>query len=254
MTEFPGSTQKELMKTDKPLSDKYSQMFYGRRSLPGFLWYELVNLMFARLPGAAGFVLRRMVYPILFGRVGRGVVFGQNITFRHPHKIRLGERTVIDDEAVLDAKGQNNQGLTIGRNAYIGRGAILSCKEGSIEVGDYCNISARCTILSETRVRLGRYCFLAGNCYLVAGGNHSLDRIDLPIMFQPSLSKGGIDIGEDVWLGAGVIILDGVAIGRGTVVGAGSVVTHSLPEYSVVTGSRVKKIWDRRQPPPDSET
>jgi len=254
MTEFPGSTQKELMKPDKPLSDKYSQMFYGRRSLPGLLWYELVNLMFARLPGAAGFVLRRMAYPILFGRVGRGVVFGRNITFRHPHKIRLGERTVIDDEVVLDAKGQNNQGLNIGRNAFIGRGAILSCKEGSIEVGDYCNISARCTILSETRVRLGRYCFLAGNCYLVAGGNHSLDRLDLPIMFQPSLSKGGIDIGEDVWLGAGVIILDGVAIGRGTVVGAGSVVTHSLPEYSVVTGSRVKKIWDRRQPPPDSET
>ena len=249
MIEFPGSTQKELMAKDKPLADKYAQMFYGRRSLPGLVWYELVNLLFARLPGAAGFVLRRMAYPTLCGQVGRGVVFGRNITLRHPHKIRLGDRTVIDDETVLDAKGRSNGGLTIGRNVYIGRGAILSCKEGSIEVGDYCNISARCTLLSETRVRLGRYCFLAGNCYLVAGGNHSLERLDLPIMLQPSLSKGGIDIGEDVWLGAGVIILDGVTIGRGTVVGAGTVVDHSLPEYSVVTSSRVKKIWDRRQPP-----
>jgi len=250
MTKFSGSTQKELMDTDKPLSNKYSEMFFGRRNLPGLLWYELVNLLFSPLPGAAGFVLRRMAYPTLFGRVGRGVVFGRNITFRHPHKILLGDRTAIDDEAVLDAKGSHNRGLTIGQNVYIGRGAILSCKEGSIEVGDYCNISSRCTLLSETRLRLGRYCFLAGNCYLVAGGTHSLERTDLPIMLQPSLSKGGIDIGEDVWLGAGVIILDGVTIGRGTVVGAGSVVDHSLPEYSVVSGSRIKKIWDRRQPPP----
>ena len=44
-------------------------------------------------------------------------------------------------------------------------------------------------------------------------------------MFQPSLSKGGIRIGDDVWLGAGVIVLDGVTIGKSSVVGAGSVVT-----------------------------
>lgn len=66
-------------------------------------------------------------------------------------------------------------------------------------------------------------------------------------MFQPSLTKGGIRIGEDVWLGAGVIVLDGVEVGRGSVVGAGSVVAASLPEYSYAVGGRSLRIRDRRE-------
>ncbi len=247
MSEFRGSTQKELMKKDRSLSSKYAGLFSGRKDLPGAIWYELAILLFGSVPGALGFALRKLAYPSLFGRTGRGVIFGRNLTFRHPHKIRIGEGTVIDDDVVLDAKGEANAGIDIGAGVYLGRSAILSCKEGSIEVGDFCNISSRCTILSETRVRLGKYCFLAGDCYLVAGGNHRFDRTDVPIMFQPSLAKGGIDIGEDVWLGAGVIVLDGVSIGRGTVVGAGAVVTGHLPEYVVAVGSRRLVLTDRRE-------
>jgi acetyltransferase-like isoleucine patch superfamily enzyme len=178
--------------------------------------------------------------------VGRGVAFGRNITLRHPHKVSLGDNCFIDDNVVLDAKGEKNRGLRIGHNVYVGRNTILSCKEGSISIGDFANISANCSLLSETEITLGRYCFLAGYCYLVAGGNHSFDDLTKPIMFQPSLSKGGIQVGDDVWLGAGVIVLDGVTIGQGTVVGAGAVVTQPLPEYAVAVGSPAHKIRDRR--------
>jgi acetyltransferase-like isoleucine patch superfamily enzyme len=154
---------------------------------------------------------------------------------------------LIDDNVVLDAKGEQNRGLVLGKNVYVGRNTILSCKEGSIFIDDYCNISANCSLLSETEIRLGKFCFLAGHCYLVAGGNHSFDDTSRPIMFQPSLSKGGILIADDVWLGAGVIVLDGVRIGQGTVVGAGSVVTQDLPEFSVAVGSPAQKIRDRRE-------
>jgi acetyltransferase-like isoleucine patch superfamily enzyme len=101
-------------------------------------------------------------------------------------------------------------------------------------------------LLSETEIRLGLYCFLAGQCYLVAGGNHVFDDISVPIMFQPSYSKGGITVGEDVWLGAGVIVLDGANVGKGTVVGAGAMVTESLPEYCIAVGSPAQKIRDRK--------
>ena len=60
------------------------------------------------------------------------------------------------------------------------------------------------------------------------------------------VAKGGIAIGDDVWLGAGVIVLDGVTIGRGAVVGAGAVVAASLPEYATAVASRALKIGDRR--------
>jgi acetyltransferase-like isoleucine patch superfamily enzyme len=245
--EYPGSTQKELIAQDKSLSAKYSSLFIGKKGLWAFLKYEFVNLFITPLPGALGLWLRRMLYPCLIKKVGKGVVFGRNITLRHPHKIEIGDRTFIDDNAVLDAKGEMNEGIHIGTNVYIGRNTALSCKEGSIVLDDYCNISANCSLLSETEIRLGKFCFLAGKCYLVAGGNHPIADTSKPIMFQPSLAKGGIKIGEDVWLGAGVIVLDGVTIGRGSVIGAGTVVAAPLPEYSSAVGSRALRIRDRRE-------
>ncbi len=244
-----GSIQKELGDGRKSLGGKYRDIFVGRRGPVAFLKYEFLSWL-SGCPGALGYVLRKVFYPALLGGVGKGVVFGRHLTFRHPHKIRIGAGTVIDDYAVLDAKGEENDGIRVGEHAYIGRSAILSCKEGSIRLGDHTNVSANCTLLSETEVALGRYCFLAGNCYLVAGGNHSFADVSKPIMLQPSVAKGGIHIGDDVWLGAGVIVLDGVEIGSHSVVGAGSVVSGPLPEYSFGRGARTLKIQDRRAEPP----
>jgi acetyltransferase-like isoleucine patch superfamily enzyme len=244
---FPGSTQKDLLDTRKPLTAKYASMFVGRRGLGALLKYEIYQMFAAPVPGAIGLWLRKVFAPLLLKRVGRGVVLGRNITLRHPRKIEIGDNTVIDDYAVLDAKGESNDGIRIGANAFIGRNAILSCKEGSIEIGDHCNISANCSLLSETSLRLGKYCFLAGECYLVAGGNHPITDTSRPIMSQPSEAKGGIEIGEDVWLGAGVVVLDGVTIGRGSVVGAGAVVAAYLPEYTYAVGNRALRLRDRRE-------
>ena len=240
-----GSIQKELGEKGKSLSGKYRDIFVGRRGLIALLKYELLTLL-SGIPGAFGYALRKGLYPFFLGEVGKGVVFGRHLTFRHPHKIRIGTGTIVDDFAVLDAKGEENMGICIGNNVYIGRNAILSCKEGSIRLGDHSNVSANCTLLSETEISLGPYCFLAGNCYLVAGGNHSFADISIPIMLQPSLAKGGIRIGEDVWLGAGVIVLDGVTIGSHSVIGAGSVVSSPLADYTFARGARTLKIQDRR--------
>jgi acetyltransferase-like isoleucine patch superfamily enzyme len=245
-TGFESSAQKELLSEKTSLSAKYSSLVVGQKGFWKLLRFEVIHLLFSGIPGALGLTLRKVFYPCLFRKVGKGVVFGRNITLRHPHKITLGDNCVIDDNVVLDAKGDKNDGLRLGDNVYIGRNAILSCKEGSIAVGDYTNISANCSLLSETEISLGRYCFLSGYCYLVAGGNHSFNDLSRPIMFQPSMSKGGIRVGDDVWLGAGVIVLDGAAIGPGAVVGAGGVVTGPLPEYAVAVSSRRLVITDRR--------
>ncbi len=175
--EFRASTQKELLSGEKSLVSKYEALFLGEKSLWKLIRFELVQLLFSWVPGALGLVLRRVFYPCLFQKVGKAVVFGRNITLRHPHKIFLGTNCFIDDNVVLDAKGEGNRGLRLGENVYVGRNTILSCKEGSIFIDDFCNISANCSLLSETEIRLGKYCFLAGHCYLVAGGNHSFDDV-----------------------------------------------------------------------------
>jgi acetyltransferase-like isoleucine patch superfamily enzyme len=243
---FPGSTQKELIDAKRPLAAKYGSLFVGKKGPWALFKYEFVQMFITPVPGALGLWLRKIFYPRLMKKVGRGVVFGRNITLRHPYKIEIGDNTFIDDNAVLDAKGGSNAGIRIGTNAYLGRNTALSCKEGSIEIGDYANLSADCSLLSETSIRIGRTSFLAGGCYLVAGGNHPITDTSKPIMFQPSEAKGGIEIGEDVWLGAGVTVLDGVVIGKGSVVGAGAIVAASLPEYAYAVGGRTLRVRDRR--------
>lgn len=245
--EYIGSTQKELLDKRRSLLQKYIDLFPGQKNFLAVARYELIILFFSSLPGALGFALRKLFFRQLLSKVGPGTVFGRHLTFRHPHKIKLGANCVLDDFAVLDAKGESPDGIELGNNVYIGRNTVLSCKDGSISVGDYSNIAANCSLLSESRIKLGKYVFIAGHCYLVAGGNHRFDDLSKPIMFQPSISKGGVIIEDDVWVGAGCVILDGVHIGRGSVIGAGSILTQPVPEYSVVIGSRTVRRRDRRE-------
>ena len=63
-----------------------------------------------------------------------------------------------------------------------------------------------------------------------------------PIRSQPLQTKGGIVIEDDVWLGFGVIVLDGVRIGKGAVIGAGSVVTKDIPEGAIAAGIPARVI------------
>ncbi len=245
--EYKGSTQKELLDERQSIIQKYFDLFPGKRNWLLAARYELITLFFTSLPGALGFGLRRIFFPCLFGRVGRGTIFGRHLTLRHPHKIKLGVNCVVDDFVVLDAKGESPEGIVLGDNVYVGRNSVLSCKGGSISIGDYSNIAGNCSLLSETKIQLGKYVFVAGHCYIVAGGNHSFADFSRPIMFQPSLSKGGVVIEDDVWIGAGCIVLDGVHIGRGSVIGAGTILTQPVPEFSVVLGSRVVRRRDRRE-------
>ncbi len=62
---------------------------------------------------------------------------------------------------------------------------------------------------------------------------------------QPLFTRGGIFIEDDVWLGYGVVVLDGVHIGKGSVIGAGSVVNRDIPAGVIADGVPVKVIKER---------
>lgn len=210
-----------------------------------FLKYEMIMTLFSPIPGAAGLFLRKIFFPLLFKKTGRGVVFGRNMTIRHPGKISIGDNVIFDDYTVLDAKGRDNHGITIGDNAVIGRNSIISCKGGDIRIGDFSNIGPNNSLFSESRLIIGQYVFTAGHTYMVAGGNHGFEDREMPIYFQPSVSRGGIIIEDDIWIGATVTIIDGVTIGKGSVIGAASLVNQSIPPMSIAVGVPARVVKKR---------
>ena len=131
---------------------KYQDLVVGSRSLLRLALHELVILTSSWVPGALGLLLRKLLYPLLLGSVGRGVVFGQGVVLRHPHKIRLGDDVTVDDLVVLDAKGTTNRGIGVGRGVFLGRGTILSCKDGDITIGDHGNFGFHCEVFSGSSV------------------------------------------------------------------------------------------------------
>ena len=226
--------------TDESTSalQRYRRVVLGPGGFLALIKYEIISSLFGPFPGVVGLALRRIFFPQILGEVGRNPIFGRNIVIRHGQKIRLGDRVVIDDNVVLDAKGSDNQGITIGEDSFISRNCILSCKGGSIRIG--CNVSLGVNGLIHAEqgsdVSIGDNSSIGAFTYFVGGGNYRSDRLDIPIKEQGTYSKGGVVIGSGAWVGSHVQVLDGVKVGRNSILGAGSVLNREVPDYAVVAG------------------
>ena len=235
--------QDELLRPGVSARDKYAALIIGKQGLSALVAYEMVVLLSQCVPGALGLVLRKSLYPLLLGSCGRNVVFGQNVVLRHPHKIHIADNVVIDDNCLIDAKGESNAGIRIESGVFIGRNTILSCKNGDIELAEGANIGFNCEIFSASRVRVGRNALIAAYCYLI-GGDHDFSDSSRDVMDQARTSAG-ITVGDGAWLGAGAKILDGVEIGAHAVVGAGAVVRESVPERATAVGVPARIVGTR---------
>lgn len=224
---------------------KYREMVVGEQGIWYWIRYELTMLLFSQIPGALGLLLRKIFYPSLFKKVGKNVIFGRNVMIRHPHKITLGDNVVIDDECLLDAKGEDNEGITIGDGFTVGRYSSILCKNGDISIGSAVNIgtSVKIVVASGGRISIGNSIDIGSSCHFSASSYDYSQKDRLPS--SQRVETEGIILEDMAWIGAGVIILDGVTIGAKSIVGAGSVVTDSIPPHKIAVGSPAKVIRDR---------
>jgi len=238
-----AKAQEQLFAPGRSSREKYEDLVVG---LPGFAAlakYELVVMLSQGLAGAAGLALRKMMYPWLLGSCGRGVVFGQHVALRHPHKIHIGSNVVIDDHCLIDAKGDTNLGIRIGDGVFIGRNTILSCKNGDIIVADGANLGFNCEVFSASRVTIGRDVLIAAYSYVI-GGDHDFSDPAKAVISERRVSAG-VSIGAGAWIGAGAKILDGVTIGDRAVVGAAAVVRESVPAGAIAVGIPARVVGSR---------
>jgi acetyltransferase-like isoleucine patch superfamily enzyme len=126
---------------------------------------------------------------------------------------------------------------------------------GNIKIGRFTSINGPNTdILSLLNpIEIGSFCSIARGVQ-IQEYNHNTECLSSYTvnykLFKGNKkddynSKGKITIGNDVWIGANVIILSGVNIGDGVVIAAGSVVSRDIPSYKIVGGIPAKIIKDR---------
>jgi acetyltransferase-like isoleucine patch superfamily enzyme len=240
---MPGSRIQDELFSSRSARDKYASLVVGRSGLGALLQYEFVVALAQARAGALGLVLRKQLYPWLLGGCGRNVVFGQNVVLRHPHKIHIGSNVVIDDNCLLDAKGESNQGIRIGDGVFVGRNSILSCKDGNIELKDGANIGFNCEVFSASSVTIGAGVLMAAYAYVI-GGDHDFSDPARSVLDQ-SRTSSGVIIGDGAWLGAGAKVLDGVTIGSHAVIGAGAVVREAVPDRAVAVGVPARVVSSR---------
>jgi len=235
--------QEQLFAPGTSSRAKYATLVVGQPGFGALLKYEFVVMLTQARPGAIGLALRKTLYPWLLGSCGRKVIFGQNVVLRHPHKIHIGDHVVIDDNCLLDAKGESNRGIRIGSRVFVGRNTILSCKNGDIEIADGANIGFNCEVFSASRVTVGKDVLMAAYGYII-GGDHDFSDSSAAVLAQ-SRKSAGVAIGDGVWLGAGAEILDGVAIGEHAVIGAGAVVRDNVGPHAIAVGIPARVVSSR---------
>ncbi|MEU0387267.1 acyltransferase [Streptomyces chartreusis] len=159
----------------------------------------------------------------------------QKRLFAGPGEVRLGEDCFVAETAAVYPDV-----LHLGDRSYIAAQAYVT---GEIRTGADCTVNpftvVRGTVTLGDGVRVGAHTSLLGF-------NHG-SAPDLPVHRQPVTSRG-ITVGDDVWIGSHVVVVDGVTIGDHCVIGAGAVVTKDLPAWSVAAGNPARRIRDRREP------
>lgn len=126
-----------------------------------------------------------------------------------------------------------------GTNVDIEKGAIFSRR---CTIGNNSGVGVNCQL--NGKVIIGDN-VLMGPEVMMFTHNHNHSRTDIPMKQQGTGVEKPIEIGNDVWIGARCIILQGIKIGNGAIVGAGAVVTKDVPEYTIVGGNPAKVIKKR---------
>lgn len=164
----------------------------------------------------------------------------------HHAELHSGSRLFIDDHCMI-YQNKGGGSIRLGNNIRIYRNVIIETgRGGSVTVKDYTSIHPRCQINAYLEsVQIGSQVMIAANCAFYSY-DHGVDP-DKPVHKQPLQSRGPIVIEDDVWIGAGVIVLSGVNIGTGAVIGAGSVVTRDIPAGAIAVGNPARIIKQRSE-------
>lgn len=135
--------------------------------------------------------------------------------------------------------------LTLGRGVVVGSFTKIKAADGSLVIGARTHIAVHVSISAgHGGVAIGEDCLIGPGVRILATG-YDYTRMDVPMARQKGNSRG-IRIGRDVWLGAGVVVLDGAVIGPHSVLTPNAVVRGDVPAGAVCEGNPARVVFQRR--------
>jgi len=193
-------------------------------------------------------LIRGLLIKTSFKSATSPLFIGKNVKFRNKRNITFGRSVTINANCYIDALSK--KGVVIGDAFSLGRNSVIECTgvlqligEGII-IGNNVGISANAFISVRGYIKIGDNTIIGPSVAIIAE-NHSFETFETPIRLQKVIRKG-IEIGENCWIGANVVILDGVKIGNDSVIAAGAVVTHDVPNSAIFGGVPAKLIRMRK--------
>jgi acetyltransferase-like isoleucine patch superfamily enzyme len=208
------------------------------RSLIRRVFYGIVNRV---LNGARQHILVQQSNRL--GAVGNGTSISAEIILKgYLQNIKIGDGVRVVGAVTIDCDTESAS-IVIGDNTVLYGPSQLLTYGGRIELGKRCSVNPFCILYGHGGLTIGDHVRIATQTVIIPA-NHIFSDVNKPITEQ-GLTKSGIKIGNDVWIGAGVRILDGSEIGSGSVVGASTLVNGKFDPHSIIVGIPGKKIKSR---------
>lgn len=216
-------------------------------SVPRYILEQLILALFGWVPTVVGIGLRGVAYRLIMNLGGTAAI-EHGVRVAHAKNVTLGKGVYLDNGVYLHALPN---GISIGDDTFIMHHTMLhvfnfrDLPQAGITIGNNCFFGEYNVIRGQGGVTIGNDVY-TGPMVKIVAVNHVYADPNRPIREQ-GITAQGIVIEDDVWLGAGVTVVDGVTIGRGSIIGAGAVVTGDIPPYSIAVGVPAKVVKDRRQ-------
>jgi len=206
----------------------------------------VVTTLVGWIPRPLGTVLRRLMYRTILARMGKSLYIQTGVELINASCIEIGDHVKILRDVRLNAFAPNSK-ICLGNRVCLDRGVDINLvtDEGNcyVEIGEWTYLGPYSCMAGPGHIKIGKSCLIASHTGIYAN-NHSFAD-PTRYIWEQGITRKGIVIEDDCWLGTGVKVLDGVTIGQGSVVGAGAVVTKDIPPYSVAVGIPSKVIAQR---------
>ena len=207
-------------------------------------WFERFALW---CPGALGLILRRKLYASRMKFCGEGLLIGRFVKFNNPGRIELGNRVVLHDGVVLDAKECQTSStvIRVGDDVFIGADTLLQVTDqGRIDIESGTSCGSFCKLIADIPLTIGRDCLIAAYCYIGrmrTKEGHSLGNNGGSKFYTGKETV----VGPGGWVGVRAHLKPGVKVGKGVVVGAHAIVDSDLPDYAIAYGRPAQERSNR---------